>query len=69
MILTSGIVLPGDKPLTLREVTKGLFVMQDVALRDVGFFDRPSALYPKAELVPEKKVPNEAKSGVPVVSR
>jgi hypothetical protein len=59
-MIPSGIVLPGDTPITLHEVEKGLFVVQDVSVRDVGFFDRPSSLYPKEELVPERKATAEA---------
>ena len=38
----SGIVLPGDKPLTLKEVIPGLFVVENAYQKDLGYFAHSS---------------------------
>lgn len=54
MTLPSGIVLPGEKPLTLHEVVAGLYVVDNAYEYDAGFFGQ-SPLYSKEEpeLAPE----------------
>jgi hypothetical protein len=44
MVTPSGIVLPGDKPLTLRAVGNGMFVAVNAYEFDAGYFGR-SPLY------------------------
>lgn len=44
MVTPSGIVLPGDKPLTLRAVGNGMFVAVNAYEVDAGYFGR-SPLY------------------------
>ena len=44
MVTLSGIVLPGDKPLTLRAVGNGMFVAVNAYEVDTGYFGR-SRLY------------------------
>lgn len=51
MTLPSGIVLPGEKPLTLHEVAAGLYVVDNAYEYDAGFFGE-SPLYSKEELEP-----------------
>ncbi len=46
MVVPSGIVLPGDEPLVVKEVIKGLYVVVNAYQRDAGFFGQ-SPLYPK----------------------
>lgn len=48
MVTLSGIVLPGENPLTLRQDVKGLFVAIDAYQRDVGYFGQ-SPLYPREQ--------------------
>jgi hypothetical protein len=45
VVVPSGIVLPGDEPLTVKEVIKGLYVVVNAYERDAGYFAR-SPLYP-----------------------
>jgi hypothetical protein len=48
VLVSSGIVLPGDKPLTLREIAGGLYVAVNAYECDAGYFGQ-SPLYPKEQ--------------------
>jgi hypothetical protein len=41
MVTPSGIVLPGDKPLTLRAVANGMFIATNAYEFDAGYFGQP----------------------------
>jgi len=48
MVVSSGIVLPSDKPLTVREVIGGLYIAVNAYEFDAGYFSQ-SPLYPKEQ--------------------
>lgn len=48
MVVSSGIVLPGDEPLALVEVAHGLYVAVNAYERDAGYFGQ-SPLYAKEQ--------------------
>jgi hypothetical protein len=53
--LISGIVLPGERPLTLREVAEGLYVADNAYEYDAGYF----ASSPEEEPQPAPELPSE----------
>jgi hypothetical protein len=48
VVVPSGIVLPGEEPLTLHEVVGGLYIAVNAYECDAGFFGQ-SPLYPKEQ--------------------
>lgn len=56
MFSPSGFVLPGQSLLPVREVTKGLYVVENAYQVDTGYFS-PGPIYPsiKEEIVASKK--------------
>jgi hypothetical protein len=53
MIVPSGIVLPGDHPLPVREVASGLYIVEQTHERDLGFFSE-SPLFAKESATTEE---------------
>jgi hypothetical protein len=60
MVVPSGIVLPGDQPLPVREVVRGLYIVEKTHERDLGFFSE-SLLYARELAIPEKARPGQAR--------
>ena len=48
MVVSSGIVLPGDQPLSVKEVVSGLFVAVNAYECDTGYFSQ-SSLYTREQ--------------------
>jgi hypothetical protein len=65
VVVSSGIVLPGKEPLTLREVSGGLYIAVNVYEFDAGYFGQ-SRLYLKKQSasVPEEHPEKKAKPPV-----
>ena len=38
MFIPSGILLPGDRPLTLKEIAPGMYIVENTYERDLGYF-------------------------------
>jgi hypothetical protein len=62
MVVPSGIVLPGDEPLPVREVVSGLYVVEQTYERDLGYFSE-SPIYAKGLASPGGKDKHTRRQG------